>query len=737
MFRKTNPNSKFNRTADGLDRWLDSSAYKAAEHTAEAWAGYAAALGRWHIRGVKRIFVDLVSDALTFGTAIGFLVLYFAVPPLTDGADVWHLGRQYAVTFRDTSGQIIGRRGIRQNDALRLDEIPPHVINAVLATEDTRFYDHFGVDFQGTFRAMIENLRARDVVQGGSTITQQLAKNLFLTPDKTIKRKMNEAMMALWIEIRRTKRDILKLYLDRAYLGGGTYGVEAAAQFYFGKSIRHVSLAEAAMLAGLFKAPSRYAPHINIQAARGRASVVLDRMVAAGFISEGEAFLARRKPAKFVKEFDPLTPNYFLDWAYRKTLETLKAHNLEKEYVVDVTTTVNLRLQRVAQAIVNTMLDTQGRLRGARQAALVSMARDGAVKVIVGGRDYEKSQFNRATDAKRQPGSSFKPIVYMTALRMGMSSRSIVVDAPVTIGNWSPRNYSGGYRGRMTMMNALTRSINTVAVRLSLRTGRKRILQTAKDLGLTSKLISTPSLPLGTSEVTVIDLTTVYASLANGGQKVKPYGILEIRKPTGETLYQRSAHAPEPEQTIDPDKVAELTSMLHNVVVSGTGRRAFMNFMPAAGKTGTTSGWRDAWFMGFTKHFVTGVWFGNDDFRPTKKVTGGFLPAMTWRQFMERALEGKETAGLPGMPVTAVYTAVAPRPTDDGPETKTVVVQRPGKVHPAAEALSALAQLFLQAQKNGTGANIRPPADHAVNPVGAARFSTARPGPRFSTRSNN
>ena len=729
MFRNKDPNSKFDSVADVIDAWLDSGFYKFSDYIANAWASYSSALGRWHIWGIRRVIVDLLSDSVTFGTGIMFLILYFALPPIQENDEVWHKGRQYAVTFKDESGQIIGRRGIRQNDALKLEEIPPIVINATLATEDHRFFNHLGLDFQGTFRAMLENLRANDIVQGGSTITQQLAKNLFLTPDRTLKRKMNEAMLALWIEFRKTKEEILKLYLDRAYLGGGTYGVEAAAQFYFGKSIRDVTLAEAAMLAGLFKAPSKFAPHINIQAARGRASVVLDRMVASGHISEGEAFAARHNPAKFIKEVDPLTPNYFLDWAYDETLKTLKAQKLEKEYVVDVTSTVDLRMQRIAQATVNNTLDVHGRTRSARQAALVSMTPGGAVKVIVGGRDYERSQFNRATSAKRQPGSSFKPIVYLTALRSGFTPQSIVVDAPISIGNWSPKNYSHSYRGRVTLMTALTRSINTIPVRLSLKTGRRKIIETARLLGLKSKLINTPSMVIGTSEVTVLDLTTIYATLANGGKRAEPYAVLKIHRPSGELLYTRNPDGPK--QTLDPDTVGSLNTMLHNVVLNGTGRRTKMDFMPSAGKTGTTSAYRDAWFMGFTSHYVTGVWFGNDNYTPMKRVTGGSLPAQTWREFMVRALEGKPMLALHGVPISNLFTAAV-----DQPQKQTVEnaeTQQPQEVDRAAQVLSNIAQLFLEIREAGSGNQaVKPLSSNQRKPRPNA-WSTSVPASRFTT----
>lgn len=725
--------NRFSTKLLDLDSMVNSGLHTLLHRFSDLWSAYSAMLGRWHISGFRRIAIDLVSDAATFSVAITLGLLAYALPPIEDGDDIWNRGRLYSVIFVDDKDQIIGQRGIHQNDAIPLEEIPPQVVNAVLATEDHRFYDHLGVDFLGIFRAMIENMRANDVVQGGSSITQQLAKNLFLSPERTVKRKLREAFLALWIEVRLTKREILKLYLDRVYLGGGTYGVEAAAQYYFGKSIREANLPEAAMLAGLFKAPSTYAPHINLQASRNRASIVLDRMVASGYISEGEAFAARRNPAQFVDSASISAANHFFDWAYEDVLQTLKEQGLQKEYVVKVKSTLDQELQRVAQAAVNNQLDVYGKSFNVSQAALVSMRPDGAVQAMVGGRDYETSQFNRAVHAKRQPGSSFKPFVYLAAMRSGMTPKSVMSDSPVCIGNWCPSNYSHRYRGPVTLMTALTKSINVIPVRISLKIGRKKIIETAKLIGLRSPLKSNPSMPLGSNEVTVLDITSGYAGFANGGRRVRPYAVLEIRRPNGELLYDRERNAPTLSQTVKPRFVHHVNSMLHSVVNHGTGRRANLQTIPAAGKTGTTSAWRDAWFVGFTGQYVTGVWFGNDDYRPTNRLTGGRLPAMTWNEFMTRAHQGKQVAGIPGVTSSSTFVAGPSAPyeyaaqTFRSPDTET---------NPVAEVLRAIAQLFLEAetevdQRAGPG---NKPSQRSALPGQGRIYSTRAPAGRFSNQ---
>jgi penicillin-binding protein 1A len=641
------------------DSFFSSWGFEVADTLRRASSAYSSFLHRFRISGLRRIAVDLLDDAATFGTVFAIGLLAFALPPFSGTGDIWNRGREYAVTFTDTNGEIIGRRGIRQDDAIPLEEIPPQMIKAVLATEDARFFEHFGVDIIGTLRAIIQNAKANDVVQGGSSLTQQVAKNLFLSPERTIRRKVHEAFLALWIEARLSKAEILKLYLDRSYLGGGNYGVEAAAQYYFGKSVRDVTLSEAAMLAGLFKAPSNYAPHANPDAARARANVVLYRMLDAGFITQGELLEARREPASVVNQSQFASPDWYLDWAYKDTLALIDQYHLTGDYVIEVKTTIDTALQAASQRIINQTLATDAAPLGATQAAAVTMEPDGAIKSIVGGRNYDESQFNRATDAFRQPGSSFKPFVYLAALLAGYTPETMVVDGPVSIGNWSPRNYTGKYAGRTTLMNALAHSYNSVPVRLMLDIGRKSIISTAHAVGLQSELDNVPSLPLGSSAVTLLDITTGYATFAAGGKVARPYTVLEIRRPNGDVIYNRDQNPPVRTQGVPEAVVADLNRMLNAVVKSGTGRRADLGFTPEAGKTGTNQSYRDAWFMGFTAHYVTGVWFGNDDFSPMNKVTGGLLPAATWKQIMLQAEQNKTAAALPGIPLDDSYAKYA------------------------------------------------------------------------------
>jgi penicillin-binding protein 1A len=638
------------------DSVVSTSVFESWDFLKRAGSGYSAFLYRFRIRGIKRLIVDLVDDGMTFGVLAAFILLAYALPPFSGTGDVWNRGREYAVTFTDVNGEIIGRRGIRQDDAIPLDDIPPHLIKAVLATEDARFFDHFGVDVIGTFRAIVQNARANDVVQGGSSLTQQVAKNLFLSPERTIRRKVHEAFLSMWIEARLSKEEILKLYLDRSYLGGGNYGVEAASQFYFGKSIRDITLSEAAMLAGLFKAPSKYAPHQNLAVARARANTVLYRMLDSGFITQGELLQARREPASVIDQNIANSPDWFLDWAYRDTLAVLDAHKISGQYVIEVKTTINTALQTEAQRIINEELATNSENYHVGQAAAVTMSPDGAVRAIVGGKDYESSQFNRATDALRQSGSSFKPFVYMAALLSGYSPRDMVVDGPVSVGDWSPKNYSGKYAGRTTLTSALAHSYNSIPVKLMIDIGRKAIIDTAHRAGIKGELETWAPMVLGTSALTLMDLTTGYATFAAGGLTAKPYAVLEIRRANGDLLYSRSEDSDmPPRRSLPEDKVAELNSMLAAVVKAGTGRRADLGFAPQGGKTGTNQSYRDAWYVGFTARHVTGVWFGNDDFTPMNEVTGGLLPAPVWKRIMLVAEQGLQPMGLAGIPYDDTY----------------------------------------------------------------------------------
>jgi penicillin-binding protein 1A len=659
-----------------VDSYLSSWGFEVWDGLKRGLRAYTSFLNRFRISGIRRISIDLLDDAATFGTAFAFVLLAFALPPFSLTGDVWNKDREYALTMTDANGEIIGRRGIRQDDAIPLEDIPKHVVDAVLATEDSRFYQHFGVDVIGTFRAIVENAKANEVVQGGSSLTQQVAKNLFLSPERSMRRKIHEAFLALWIEARLSKDEILKLYLDRSYLGGGTYGVEAASQYYFGKSIRDVNVSEAATLAGLFKAPTKFAPHRNIGAAWSRANTVLTRMLEAGFITPGEFTEARRTPPQIVAQARFDSPDWFLDWSSREALDILERHNITGDYVLEVKTTIDPKLQDAAQRIVNQTLDEEAPAWGATQAASVTMTPDGAVRAIVGGRDYENSQFNRATDALRQSGSSFKPFVYMTALLAGYKPSSVVLDGPVTVGNWSPKNYSGKYAGRTTLTNALAHSYNSVPVRLMLDVGRKAIIATAHQAGIQGEIETWPPMVLGTSALSLIDLTTGYATFAASGRLARPYSVLEIRRPNGDVLYSRDANAPTPTQAFPEEIVADLNQMMNAVVTSGTGQRALLGFTPQAGKTGTNQGYRDAWYIGFTANNVTGVWFGNDDFTPMKELTGGKLPAATWKKIMMEAERGKEPMALAGLPLDESYLRFAAENPDmmPAPEPGTVTV---------------------------------------------------------------
>ncbi len=612
---------------------------------------YSAFMDRFHVSGFRRVAVEGLSETVTLGTAGAVLLLALAVPAFNETSDEdWLKKSELAVTFLDRYGNRIGERGIKHNDSVPLEEFPDHLIKSVLATEDRRFYEHFGIDVAGTLRALTTNFRAGGVVQGGSSITQQLAKNLFLSNERTIERKIKEAFLAIWLESRLTKNQILKLYLDRAYLGGGAFGVDAAAQYYFAKSVRDVSLPEAAMLAGLFKAPTRFAPHVNLPAARARASIVLDNLVEAGFMTEGQVFGARRNPARAVDRREEQTPNYYLDYAFREIQQIaarLPSHVHERVFVVR--TAFDPAVQKTADEAIESSLRQFGRDYNAHQAAVVVMEVNGALRAMVGGRDYGESQFNRATDALRQPGSSFKPFVYATAFMNGFTAQSIVLDAPYCLGNWCPQNYSRSYSGSMPIFQALTLSLNTPAVRVAGEVGRQKIVDTARKMGLTTELRVSAPLPLGAAEVTVFDMTQAYATFAANGKRVRGHAALEIRSLAGELIWRDTTDLSRAEQILPVSVINEMNPILVNVVENGTARRAILNGILAGGKTGTTNAYRDAWFIGFTGNFVAAVWYGNDDYQPLRRMTGGSLPAMTWHKVMSVAHQGITPAPLPGV----------------------------------------------------------------------------------------
>jgi penicillin-binding protein 1A len=661
------------------DAYVSSTLFEVWDGIKRGASAYSSFLYRWfRISGPKRVVIDLADDFFTFGVVAAFAILAYAVPPFDGAGDVWNRDRQYAMTFTDADGNIIGQRGIKQNDAVPLDEIPPVLIKAVLATEDARFYDHFGVDVIGTARAVWSNIRHNGVKQGGSSITQQVAKNLFLSPEKSIKRKVSEAFLSLWIESHRSKDEILKLYLDRSYMGGGNYGVEAASQFYFGKSVRDINLSEAAVLAGLFKAPTQYAPHKNTEASRIRTNVVLYRMLDAGYITQGQLLQAKRAPAVIVEQSIASNPNWFLDYAYQDALDVLERQGLKSDYVIEVKTTINSKLQEASQAVLNDVVDTQGPVGNFSQAASITMSPDGAVRAIVGGREYGDSQFNRAVSAKRQVGSSFKPFVYLTALENGYTRDTIVRDESACVGNWCVRNYNAESFGSVPLWNALAHSINTVAVNLMKDVGRKNVEATAHRVGITGDIDPYPTMSIGTSSLTLLDIATGYATFAAGGKLAHAYAVLEIHKPNGELIYSHAANETDTPQVDPYDKVAELNSMMHDVVMSGTATRAQLGYAPVAGKTGTNANYRDAWFLGFSAHNVTGVWVGNDDNTSmngskANAVTGGRVAAPAWKRIMDVAELGLTPEGLPGVPMNDSYKPVAASLPEVVPQVDEVV----------------------------------------------------------------
>src|SRR5690242_12221762 len=643
-----------------FDARIDSTLFSSAKGARELYERYSTFMDRFYVGRWRRwVFIEPLSEAATIGLGGMVLMLILAIPAFRETADEdWLKKSDLAVTFLDRYGNPIGSRGIKHNDSIPLEEYPDHLIKATLATEDRRFYEHFGIDISGTFRALLTNAEAGGVRQGGSSITQQLAKNLFLSNERTIERKVNEAFLAVWLETRLTKNEILKLYLDRAYMGGGTFGVDGAAHFYFNKSARDVNLAEAAMLAGLFKAPTKFAPHINLPAARARANVVLDNLVDAGFMTEGQVFGARRNTASVVDRRDENSPNYFLDWAFdemRKLVDTFPKSYNERVFVVR--TTIDMNLQRAAEETVENQLRQYGRDYHATQAATVVADLDGGVRAMVGGRDYGASQFNRAADAYRQPGSSFKPYVYTTALLNGFKPTSVVVDGPVCIGNWCPHNFSGGYSGAVTLTQAITRSINVIPVKLSIalggkegpKAGRAKIVEVARRFGIKAPLPDTPSLPIGADEVTVLEHAVAYATFPNKGKAVTPHAVLEVRTGAGDLVWRWDRDGPKPRQAIPASVAADMAGMMSHVVSEGTARRAIMDGIPTAGKTGTTNSYRDAWFVGYTGNFTCAVWYGNDDYSPTNRMTGGSLPAQTWHDIMLAAHQGVEVREIPGI----------------------------------------------------------------------------------------
>ena len=544
------------------------------------------------------------------------------------------------IAILSDDGSLIANRGDTGGPAVRLIDLPPYLPKAFVAIEDRRFYDHHGVDPIGMSRALLRDVVGGGSLEGGSTLTQQLAKNLFLTQERTLSRKIQEAILAFWLERRYSKDQILELYLNRVYFGSGAYGVEAAAQKYFGKSARFVTLSEAAVLAGLMKSPTKLAPNRNLKGANERAAQVITAMAEQGHITEAMAKLALANPAQIKHDKSTGSINYAADYVMDALDDTVGA--IDEDIVV--TTTISLTMQGEAEHALTDELNAKGAKFGVEQGALVALDPKGAVKAMVGGRNYADSQFNRAVAAKRQPGSSFKPFVYLAALEKGLTPDTVRDDAPISVKGWSPENYSREYFGPVTLTKALALSLNTVAVRLGQEVGPKAVVAVAHRLGIKSDLDPVPSIALGSSDVTPLEMVSAYAAFANGGLGVQPHVIARVRTANGKQLYaRRNANFG---RVIDPQYVAMMNQMMQETLLTGTARKAELPGWQAAGKTGTSQDWRDAWFLGYTSYLVAGVWLGNDDSSPTKKVSGGNLPVEIWSRFMKAAHEGVPVAGL-------------------------------------------------------------------------------------------
>ncbi|ESY31098.1 MULTISPECIES: transglycosylase domain-containing protein [unclassified Mesorhizobium] len=574
------------------------------------------------------------------GIAVAGIVVYYGAK--MPAATTWSIpDRAPNIKIVSVDGQLLANRGMSGGEAVGLHEMSPYIPEAVIAIEDRRFYSHFGIDPIGLSRAMVTNVLGRRFSQGGSTLTQQLAKNLFLKPDRTLERKVQEVLLALWLEHKHTKDQILEMYLNRVYFGSGAYGVEAASRRYFGKSARDVTLSEAALLAGLLKAPSRLSPARDPKAAEERSQLVLAAMRDEGKISAKELASAMSAPATRAPSYWTGSENYVADTIMEELPDLIG--DVRSDIVVD--TTVDLNLQKLAEESIRRLIDESGKKLNVSQGALVSIDNSGAVRAMVGGYDYSTSQFDRASEARRQPGSAFKPFVYMAALEAGRTPDSVRNDAPIKIGKWTPDNYGGKYFGKVTLATALAKSLNSVAAQLTMEVGPDAVVEAAHRMGIQSDLIANTSIALGTSEVTPLELTSAYVPFANGGYKPDIHFIRRITTTEGKVLYDdNGGSAP---RVVKQNIVGMMNSMMTGTVEIGTAKKAAFAW-PSAGKTGTSQNSRDAWFVGYTANLTTGVWFGNDDGTPMKKVTGGALPAQAWHEFMVAAHEGVPVRPLPG-----------------------------------------------------------------------------------------
>ncbi|MDG1437387.1 MAG: PBP1A family penicillin-binding protein, partial [Emcibacteraceae bacterium] len=574
---------------------------------------------------------------LVWGAVLMVPVLVYYTYDFPDISSIDKATSETTIMVMDRDGEMIATYGDVFGEWLEYEEIPTAQIEAIIATEDRRFFDHMGIDFRGLARAMISNITAGGLVEGGSTISQQLAKNLYLNADRTFKRKIQELLLSFRLEMKLDKKEILTIYMNRAYFGSGAYGIDAASRTIFGHSARDLNLVEAAMLAGMLKGPALYSPLRDVERAYKRSAIVIDNMVETGLLDEETATLAKKENVRISSGRAGGDARYFTDWIVEQLPKLIGTVN---EPIIIHTTLVKEMQDMAAGAVRQTLgRSSQTELQG----ALVSMDLDGSVRAIVGGRDYGESQFNRAVQAQRQPGSAFKLFVYLTALEAGLGPDTIMRDSPIMLNGWAPKNYVDGYIGEVDLETAFAKSINTVAVKLSERVDRRNVVAMSRRLGILSPLTLEPSIALGASEVNLLELTGAYTVVARGGIETKPYGIVEIQNSAGEILYR---HMPGPERRILDQEVSyTMHSMLQNVVATGTARAALMNF-PVAGKTGTTQNYKDALFVGYGNNMINGVWVGKDDSTAMQGITGGSVPANIWKNFMYRVSLGRNDATL-------------------------------------------------------------------------------------------
>jgi penicillin-binding protein 1A len=581
----------------------------------------------------------------------GFLAVF--ATGLPDTSKLYDVQRQPSITYLDRSGSVVAVRGSQFAPPANLDSLPPYVPAAFVAIEDRQFFHHLGFNPWGMLRSEVYNLsHTGGALRGGSTITQQLARNLFLTPEQTYRRKAQELILAEWLELHFSKRQILALYLNRVNFGGGAYGIEAASRRYFDKPAANLTLGEAALLAATMKGPSRYNPAANSARAAKRATVVLNAMVSTGAITEAQRAAAFSEPVHVSASLVDQRAQYFVDWLDAQVRSQVGEPN--EDLVVE--TTLDLPIQSAAEQAIRGGVAKHS-AQGVQQGALVAMDGEGRIRASVGGVIYADSQFDRATAARRQAGSAFKPFVYLTAMEAGHKPSDPVVDEPLTIGNWSPRNYTGRYLGAISLETAFAQSVNTVAARLANEVGTDRVAETAHRLGITSRIQTAPSMALGAVDVSPLEMAQAYDAFANGGFRVHAYGIERIRTASGRVLYDHAGDKVQRLGVIGAPALPYMVQMMRQVIAEGTGGGARINGYDLAGKTGTTSDYKDAWFIGYTGGFTAAVWLGRDDNTPMRRVTGGSAPAEIWRTFM--------TAALPRLRVQPIPTTGALQPQSE------------------------------------------------------------------------